>query len=180
MDGVFFPITTATFAADLTVTDLVRGRIPVRRRREPRSTDCDTPGTVWRPGLSMAVIPWCMSPITNWANSGSMTPTSKVFLAFRPGADVLIHDTTYFDDEYPRKANWGHSSVSQVVRLAGAANVHRLYLFHHDPGARGCRDRPQTRLRPGVVGRLGLSLECAIAVEGEGFDLASGHSIPAR
>jgi ribonuclease BN (tRNA processing enzyme) len=49
------------------------------------------------------------------------------------GADLLITDTTYTDEEYPARVGWGHSCVSQVARLAHKARVKRLCIFHHDP-----------------------------------------------
>ena len=52
-------------------------------------------------------------------------------LAF--GADVLLHDCQYTDEEYPAKVGWGHSTVSQVATFADKAKVDRLILFHHDP-----------------------------------------------
>jgi hypothetical protein len=48
-------------------------------------------------------------------------------------ADVLITDCTYTDEEYRRRAGWGHSCVSQVADLAWRARVRALYLVHHDP-----------------------------------------------
>ena len=54
-------------------------------------------------------------------------------IEFIKGADVLITDCTYFDEEYPAKVGWGHSSIGEVTRLAHAAEVKDLYLFHHDP-----------------------------------------------
>lgn len=53
--------------------------------------------------------------------------------AFLSGVDVLVHDATYFDEEYPAHARWGHSALSEVLALAEEARVKRLYLFHHDP-----------------------------------------------
>ncbi len=50
------------------------------------------------------------------------------------GADVLLHDAQYGDDEYPRHVGWGHSAVGHVVAFARKAEVQRLVLFHHDPG----------------------------------------------
>jgi ribonuclease BN (tRNA processing enzyme) len=50
------------------------------------------------------------------------------------GADVLLHDAQYGDDEYPRHVGWGHSAVGHVVAFARKAEVDRLVLFHHDPG----------------------------------------------
>lgn len=52
---------------------------------------------------------------------------------FVAGADVLITDTTYTDEEYQSKIGWGHSCISRVVNLAHEAAVKTLYLFHHDP-----------------------------------------------
>lgn len=58
-----------------------------------------------------------------------------LFLAHN--ADVLIYDATYTDEEYhsPRssKAGWGHSTWQEAVKVAKAANVKRLVIFHHDP-----------------------------------------------
>jgi ribonuclease BN (tRNA processing enzyme) len=42
-------------------------------------------------------------------------------------------DCTYFDDEYATKVHWGHSSLSEVCRLAHLAEVERLWIHHHDP-----------------------------------------------
>ena len=55
-------------------------------------------------------------------------------IAFVKGADVLVHDTTYFDEEYAARVGWGHSALSEVLKLAEEARVKSLYLFHHDPG----------------------------------------------
>ncbi len=49
------------------------------------------------------------------------------------GADLLIHDTQYTDEEYPEHIGWGHSSASHVATFAERAKVERLWLFHHDP-----------------------------------------------
>jgi ribonuclease BN (tRNA processing enzyme) len=49
------------------------------------------------------------------------------------GADVLLHDCQYTDEEYEAKVGWGHSTVSQVATFATKTKVDRLILFHHDP-----------------------------------------------
>lgn len=49
------------------------------------------------------------------------------------GADVLLHDAQYGDDEYERHRGWGHSAIGHVVAFARKAEVERLVLFHHDP-----------------------------------------------
>lgn len=52
-------------------------------------------------------------------------------------ADVLIYDATYTDEEYysekSSKVGWGHSTWQEAVKVAKAAKVKRLVIFHHDP-----------------------------------------------
>ncbi len=52
-------------------------------------------------------------------------------------ADILIHDCTYTDDEYHHpitsKVGWGHSTWQEAIKLARAARVKKLIIFHHDP-----------------------------------------------
>jgi phosphoribosyl 1,2-cyclic phosphodiesterase len=49
------------------------------------------------------------------------------------GADVLIHDAQYTDEEYPRHLGWGHCSTADVLTFARRAEAKRLLAFHHDP-----------------------------------------------
>ena len=56
-----------------------------------------------------------------------------VMLGLAAGADLLIHDAQYTDEEYPSKVGWGHSPLGYVVDFARAAGVRHLVLFHHDP-----------------------------------------------
>jgi phosphoribosyl 1,2-cyclic phosphodiesterase len=79
------------------------------------------------------------------------------------GADVLIYDANYTDDEFSKHIGWGHSTWQEGVRLADAADVNTLVLFHHDPqhhddildriGAEVEARRPGT-----IVGREGLEI----------------------
>ncbi len=52
-------------------------------------------------------------------------------------ADVMIYDATYTDEEYyaekSSKVGWGHSTWQEAVKLAKAAGVRKLVIFHHDP-----------------------------------------------
>jgi ribonuclease BN (tRNA processing enzyme) len=49
------------------------------------------------------------------------------------GADVLLHDCQYTDDECAQRAGWGHSSVSDFAAVVAAAAPGRALMFHHDP-----------------------------------------------
>lgn len=54
-------------------------------------------------------------------------------VALCQGADVMIYDSSYTDAEYPQYRGWGHSTWQEGVRLAEAAGVGTLAIFHHDP-----------------------------------------------
>ena len=54
------------------------------------------------------------------------------------GADVLSYDATYTNAEYLGErgmshVGWGHSTWEEAVKMAHAAAVRQLVLFHHDP-----------------------------------------------
>jgi phosphoribosyl 1,2-cyclic phosphodiesterase len=61
----------------------------------------------------------------------------KNVLELADRVDVLIYDCMYTDEEYHNpqsgKIGWGHSTWQEGVKLALAANVKKLVIFHHDP-----------------------------------------------
>jgi phosphoribosyl 1,2-cyclic phosphodiesterase len=91
------------------------------------------------------------------------TEIDRDVLALVDGVDVLIYDCTYTDEEYPSRVGWGHSTWQEGVKLAIAAGVEQLVIFHHDPshnddfmdaiGISAARVFPQS-----IVAREGLEL----------------------
>jgi phosphoribosyl 1,2-cyclic phosphodiesterase len=80
------------------------------------------------------------------------------------GADLVVYDSMYTDDEYRRYVGWGHSTWQEGVRLCKEAGVKRLAVFHHDPEHDDDMldgvAREVERLMPGsVVAHEGLVLE---------------------
>ena len=53
------------------------------------------------------------------------------------GADVLIYDSQYSQEQYDTGAfeGWGHSTVDKGIELAVAAGVKTLITFHYDPNS---------------------------------------------
>ncbi len=49
------------------------------------------------------------------------------------GADVVVYDSTYTDEEFPARIGWGHSTWTEGMKLCKAANVKKMVIFHHDP-----------------------------------------------
>ncbi|HEV8338818.1 MAG TPA: MBL fold metallo-hydrolase [bacterium] len=82
------------------------------------------------------------------------------------GADLLIHDVQFTDEEYPQYVGWGHSSIGQALAFARLAGVKRLVPFHHSPAHTDAdldRLLEQTRARehPFAIlpGKEGLTIE---------------------
>lgn len=64
---------------------------------------------------------------------GFIHPGGKSFNDYREfckGADLLIHDAEYTPTEYERVIRWGHSRYTDALKLAVAADVGTLGLFH--------------------------------------------------
>ncbi|HAH06463.1 MAG TPA: MBL fold metallo-hydrolase [Elusimicrobia bacterium] len=56
----------------------------------------------------------------------------KDYVRFCRGADLLVHDSEYLDEEYPRRRAWGHSTLSQALHLALTSEVKSYGLYHHN------------------------------------------------
>jgi phosphoribosyl 1,2-cyclic phosphodiesterase/CheY-like chemotaxis protein len=66
-------------------------------------------------------------------STGRKDSSDKILADFIRGADVLIMDSQYTAEEYQTHIGWGHGCIDEVVRMATATKVKRLYTFHHDP-----------------------------------------------
>ena len=54
------------------------------------------------------------------------------YLDFCRGADLLIHDAEYKEDEYKKTRGWGHSTYNAALKLAMEAGVKKFGIFHHN------------------------------------------------
>ncbi len=59
--------------------------------------------------------------------------TDQNILGLIEGADLVVYDSTYTEEEFPTKIGWGHSTWNEGVRLCKLAGAKRLAIFHHDP-----------------------------------------------
>jgi len=53
-------------------------------------------------------------------------------------ADLIVYDCNFTDEEYSGvngfpHTGWGHSTLTQGIKLAREANVKKFIIFHHDP-----------------------------------------------
>lgn len=102
-------------------------------------------------------------------NTGPLRGAPAAMLEIARGADILIIDSQYNDQEYAAKRGWGHSSCFSVTDFAIHAQARTLALFHHDPectdqqvdeNVHACRQR---------AARLGGKLTICAAREGVEF-----------
>ena len=136
MDSIYFPVTADEFKANVSYVDLREEQLQVGAATI-KTLLLNHPGNclgyrLEYGGTSICYItdneiPFETDPHYSQNEIDRLTK-------FIQNSDVLITDTTYFDEEYlDGKVGWGHSSVSRVVDIAHAAQVKNLYLFHHDP-----------------------------------------------
>ncbi len=64
----------------------------------------------------------------------SRTPYKR-FVSFVKGARFFAHDAQYTDDIYEKRIGWGHSTFSQVLKLAHDSGVKNVIFTHHDHGS---------------------------------------------
>lgn len=135
MDGVYFPITTREFAADVQYRDLAEGTYDIGGVAV-RTMLLSHPGNCLGYRLEYAGRSLC------YVTDNELYPADSPYrseeyaerlVEFCRDADVLITDCTFADADYPRFIHWGHSSVSQVAELGWRARVRALNLVHHDP-----------------------------------------------
>jgi ribonuclease BN (tRNA processing enzyme) len=89
------------------------------------------------------------------------------------GADLLIHDAQYTDEEFATKSTWGHSTVGYAVHVAAEAGVRQLSLYHHDPDH---NDDMLDQVAEAAARAPGATKLESISAAAEGVTVELGHS----
>jgi len=135
MDGVYFPIRIKEFAARTYFRDLKEEEFKINDVNV-KTMLLSHPGTCLGYRFEYRDRSICYVTDNELFPEGTKEYNPNYWeklTAFVASTDILITDATYTDEEYTKKMKWGHSAVSQVVKLAHAAQVKELHLIHHDP-----------------------------------------------
>ena len=57
----------------------------------------------------------------------------KELSEFSQGADLILYDAQYFEDEYSKYKGYGHSTPEEGIRLKEESGVKELVFIHHSP-----------------------------------------------
>jgi ribonuclease BN (tRNA processing enzyme) len=85
---------------------------------------------------------------------------------FFEGADLLIHDGQYTQEEYPAHLGWGHSFYEFALEMAMQGHVKRLMFFHHDPDRTDADLDKQLEKMQTLAKARGSAMEISAACEG--------------
>lgn len=183
MESPFFPIELHEVPANISIVELNQTEFKLGEVKV-QAFSAIHPGTcvgyrLHYSGRSLAFFPdnelrhgACdPTPVNNHELASTRT-ASKQLEEFLRGTDVLVMDTQYDRDEYKEHVGWGHGCVDEVVLLALQAQVHQLYLFHHDPDHDDAKiSRMVEEARRLVVAHKG-ALQVEAAREGLTLELA--------
>ena len=86
-------------------------------------------------------------------------------LTLADGVDVLIHDAQYTLEEFPARADFGHSAIDYAIELGRKAGAKSVMLYHHDP------DRTDEALDQIVASLNGTKPKVIAAAEGSVLEL---------
>jgi len=173
MESVYFPVTVREFGARLVCRDLREERLEFGPLRIDTML-LSHPGTCLGYRLSARGRSICYITDNELYPPGSPRHNTRYveqLTAFVKETDLLITDTTYRDSEYPSKADWGHSAVSQVADLAARAKVKRLHLFHHDPDQTDDAIDIKLLETREALQRLGSDVNCDAPAEGRSLSI---------
>ena len=160
MSPPLFPIDVESFQARMEYRDFHPGDA-----LEPRPGVTLRTGMLNHPGGSIGYRLECQGKVIAYLTDTEMPAnTDNAALSLARDADLLIFDTTYTEAEIATRRGWGHSTWQDGVRLAEAARVRTLCMFHHDPGHDDAfMDRhgaESAAARPGtIVAREGLVID---------------------
>ncbi len=125
-----FPVPLEGFAADLRCIDFRAGEaFALGDGVHVRTAPLDHPG-----GATGYRVEYGGRSVCYVSDTGHRPGASnRDILGLIEGADIVIYDAMFTEEEFARRPDWGHSTWNEGVKLCEAAGADRLVLFHHSP-----------------------------------------------
>ncbi len=92
------------------------------------------------------------------------------------GADLLIHDAQYTDEEYEHCVGWRRSTYRHAFEFAAQVGAKELVPFHHDPAH---DDETLDRLLENAKRQFNPTCGVSVGCEGAVFEVDS-KGLPSR
>jgi ribonuclease BN (tRNA processing enzyme) len=130
-----FPIEIADVPARVTFNDVPReewvlggARLRAEAIMHPGPTlgyriECGDATLAYLPDHEPALVGSISDRSADWISGASLAA----------GANVLVHDAQFSQDEYAERVGWGHSSCEDAIAFGKAVGAEKIVLFHHDP-----------------------------------------------
>ena len=136
MEYSYFPVKLKDLRSRIHFTELEEGFFRVGDVLvETQYLNHTAPTVAYRLSHGNATVAYVTDHEPYWKPNGNgfSHPGDQRHVQFLRGANLVIHDAQYTDEEYRNRIGWGHSSIEYATDIAIAAGVQRLALFHHDP-----------------------------------------------
>jgi len=128
----YFPIGFDALGADFRLRELGSGDIDLGGARMT-SIETNHPGDTFAFRVEENGKSFVFMTDNELRSSAIKKVPFEEHVRFCRGADLLIHDAMYTDEEYEKTVGWGHSTWMTALELAIKAGVSRFALYHHDP-----------------------------------------------
>ena len=134
MSNTFFPVTMEMLDADMDCETFYPGELQFENYTVDYIWARHTVQTaVFRFKIGGKTI--IIAPDNELPQDG--TPEAQKFITefkeFVHGADALIHDAQFNNQQYLERKGWGHSTWEHVLEVTADCNIKNLVFTHHDP-----------------------------------------------
>ena len=126
----FFPVGPGCFTADVKFNDFTAGEvIEAGDGVTIRTLALNHPGGAVGYRIEYRGRSFCLITDTEHVPG---VPDQGI-LAFIAGADAVVYDSAYSDNEFKAYLGYGHSTWQEGMRLCDAAGADHFIAFHHQP-----------------------------------------------
>jgi diguanylate cyclase (GGDEF)-like protein len=174
MQYSYFPVKLQDLASRIHYTELEEGFFRIGEILvETQYLNHTAPTIAYRITADGATVAYVTDHEPFWNSPGPEFhhPGDQRHIEFLRGADLVIHDAQYTNEEYKSKLGWGHSPTDYVTDVTLAAGAARLALFHHDPTHDDDAIKNIEATQRARVKTFGSSLDVFAAAEGMEFEV---------